>query len=227
MKTVNWTVLCDFDGTVAPEDVTDELLARFARPQWTALEAQWRAGLIGSRECMAGQVAMLECTRDELDDFLATFDIDPHFPQFVAAVAARGWRLVVASDGIDHACRSILERHGLGNLPIFANRLVQVAERQWRLDFPHAATGCAAGHCKCARAIATAGTGPLLLIGDGASDCCVAPQADWVFARGALYDFCRARGIACEAVDNFGEALRLMPGPGTRAATSNLETLFR
>lgn len=228
MKKMDWTVVCDFDGTITPEDVTDEVLARFARPEWTALESQWRAGAIGSRACMAGQVALLECSRPELDGFLATVDIDPRFPEFVAAVEARGWRLVVMSDGIEYACRSILARHGLGAVPLFANRLVQAGAREWRLEFPHTATGCAAGHCKCARSITAAGTGPLLLIGDGASDFCVARQANVVWARGALYEHCIARGIACEAVEDFGEALRRLPGlAARRPITLTPEILYR
>src|SRR5580765_7417688 len=54
-----WTILCDFDGTIALDDTTDTLLERFARPGWQVLEADWRQGRIGSHDCMAGQVALL------------------------------------------------------------------------------------------------------------------------------------------------------------------------
>ena len=43
-----WTILCDFDGTIAVEDVIDSMLVRFGRPGWEALEDDWRAGRIGS-----------------------------------------------------------------------------------------------------------------------------------------------------------------------------------
>lgn len=222
MSPLNWTIVCDFDGTVTPEDVTDEILARFAKPEWLRVEAAWRAGIIGSRTCMEQQVGLLDCNREELDAFLAGVDIDPHFPAFVAAAATRGARLVIASDGLDQVCRSILQRHGLGHLPVFANRLVQVASRQWRLDFPHAAIGCSAGHCKCARA--THGDGErLLVIGDGASDFCAARRADLVFARGALREHCAACGIPHEAVRDFSDALRLLSLLRDRAPDAALE----
>ena len=51
-------VVCDFDGTIALEDVTDSLLDRFADPAWKHIEAQWLAGIFGSRECMARQVGI-------------------------------------------------------------------------------------------------------------------------------------------------------------------------
>jgi len=208
-----WTVICDVDGTIAPADVTDELLARFGRPGWEALEADWREGRIGSRTCMAGQVALLGCSRDELDAYLATVEIDPDFPAFVAAVRALGWRLEVVSDGLDHACRSILVRHDLGHLPLAANRLVQDGPRQWRLEFPFAASTCAAGNCKCAHASLHAAVGDaILLVGDGASDFCVASDAHAVFARGSLLRHCAAAGVAAVPVPDFAEAIRALAG---------------
>ena len=227
MKNPAWTVVCDFDGTITPVDVTDELFARFARPEWMKLEAQWLAGRIDSRACMAGQVALLDCSREELDDFLTSVEIDPCFAQFAATVAALGWQLVVVSDGIDHVCRSILQRYDLGRLPIFANRLVQVTDRRWVLDFPYARAGCAAGHCKCDHAIEVAKAGPVLLIGDGMSDFCVARQADFVFARGRLREHCEASGIAFEVVEDFARATRLLARLSHRAPTATVTALFR
>jgi len=43
-------------------------------------------------------------------------------------------------------------------LPLFANRLVQITGRRWLLDFPHAGPRCAAGHCKCVRAMEASAT---------------------------------------------------------------------
>src|SRR5690348_13466895 len=71
MSLPGWTILCDFDGTISVEDVIDSLLDRFGRPGWEVLEQDWRAGRIGSRECMSGQVDLLHMTRAELDSHLA------------------------------------------------------------------------------------------------------------------------------------------------------------
>jgi len=56
---MNWRVLCDFDGTIALEDVTDSILERFALDGWQDVETEWKNGQIGSRECMAKQVALI------------------------------------------------------------------------------------------------------------------------------------------------------------------------
>ena len=51
----------------------------------------------------------------------------------------------------------------------------------------------------------------VLLIGDGASDFCVAGEADLVFAKHRLIEHCRSAGIAYVPVTGFADALDLLP----------------
>jgi 2,3-diketo-5-methylthio-1-phosphopentane phosphatase len=210
----HWTILCDFDGTVSVEDITDSLLERFARPGWQTIEQAWRRGEIGSHDCMAEQVALLDASKDEIDAHLDTMMIDRAFAAFVAQVEDAGVPLAVVSDGLDYAIRRILDAHGLGRVPIVANRLEQTDERGWRLEFPHGNPSCrvASGNCKCASAArAKDARRRVLLIGDGASDFCVASEADLVFAKHRLIEHCRAAGIAYVPVTGFADALDLLP----------------
>jgi 2-hydroxy-3-keto-5-methylthiopentenyl-1-phosphate phosphatase len=207
-----WTILCDFDGTIAIEDVIDSLLERFGRPGWQQLESDWRKGLIGSRECMRGQVALLDVSREELDEHLAAVGIDRGFAAFVALAQDLRIPLRVVSDGLDYAIEHILGRNGLAHLAVSANRLSAVGDRQWRLDSPHARTGCGAGTCKCAVAEqAAAAPARTLLIGDGASDFCAADRVDFVFAKHRLIEHCRAAGIPYAPIAGFSEAIALLP----------------
>ena len=210
----DWTILCDFDGTIALDDTTDTLLERFARPGWEVLEADWRAGRIGSHDCMAGQVALLDMDRRELDAHLAQRAIDPAFAEFVKHVHGQDMHLEVLSDGLDYAIRTILGREGLDWLPVTANRLEPAGERSWRLAFPNASAICrvASGTCKCMRAqAASGGRKRVLLIGDGASDFCVAEAADFVFAKGNLVAHCIEKKIAHAPINGFADALALLP----------------
>ena len=149
----DWIILCDFDGTVSVEDVTDSLLTHLAPPQWMVLEEQWKAGLIGSRECMAGQIGMVQADRDQLEGFFASMRIDRMFGAFVEAAMAARIELRIVSDGLDQAIESILTRHQLEHLPIAANRLQADGESRWKLTFPYAAANCrvASSMCKCAQ----------------------------------------------------------------------------
>jgi HAD superfamily phosphoserine phosphatase-like hydrolase len=115
--------LCDFDGTIALSDVTDRLLERFAAPGWEELERQWRDGRIGSADCMAGQVALIDASRSELDAAIDEVVLDPDFAAFVTAARRAGAHLIVVSDGLDYAIERLLARAGLADLDIVANQL--------------------------------------------------------------------------------------------------------
>jgi 2-hydroxy-3-keto-5-methylthiopentenyl-1-phosphate phosphatase len=218
-----WLIQCDFDGTISVDDVTDALLERFARPGWREIEAEWETGRIGSGECMKRQVALLDVSRAELDDFLAGVAIDPYFVSFVMAARRLGIVLEVVSDGIDHAIHRILALHGLDGLSVRANHLVQLDERRWRLTSPNASAMCvsACGTCKCELlAHHTAASRKVLFVGDGRSDFCVAAKADFVLAKSKLVDHCTRHGIAHAAFRNFEDALALMVGTVDRSRVS-------
>jgi 2-hydroxy-3-keto-5-methylthiopentenyl-1-phosphate phosphatase len=208
-----WNILCDFDGTISVEDVIDSLLDRFGRPGWEALEQDWRAGRIGSRECMSGQVGLLDMRQDELDSHLDGLWIDHAFPAFVERAAQLDTPIRVVSDGLDYAIHRILGRYGLDHLPLAANHLAPATPpRQWQLTSPFQAEGCRSGTCKCA-CVAQARTdrAKTLLIGDGASDFCAADRVDFVFAKHRLIEHCRASGIPYVPITGFEDALELLP----------------
>jgi 2,3-diketo-5-methylthio-1-phosphopentane phosphatase len=213
LQTADWLVICDFDGTIAHVDVTDGVLSRFALPQWEDIEAEWKAGRIGSRECMKRQVDLLRVSRADLDAYLDTVEIDPAFPAFVADCRARGLEPVVISDGIDYSIRRILGRHGLEDLLRASNRLVPLGEDRYSLEFPDANPKCSAGSgtCKCRSSNRMASGRSRLLIGDGTSDFCLAGEADLVFAKHKLLQRCIERGLPHRACPDFATARRLLP----------------
>jgi 2-hydroxy-3-keto-5-methylthiopentenyl-1-phosphate phosphatase len=202
----DWVVLCDFDGTVST-DVTDSLLLRFGRRGWESLESDWREGRIGSRQCMSGQVALLDCSLQELEEHLAGVTIDPEFPAFVASLRESGVPLCIVSDGLDLAITSILSRHDVAGIPVHASRLEQTGFRSWALDVPPSRGGCDSAVCKCS----FAGKSKLphgrkvLVIGDGDSDVCVAGQADMVFARSRLLAHCQALDLPHRRTEDFAQ----------------------
>ena len=212
LSSPGWNILCDFDGTIAVEDVIDSLLDRFGRPGWEILERDWRAGVIGSAVCMAGQVALLDMSRPELDRHLDGLHIDHGFAAFVKTTIDYGIPMEIVSDGLDQAIHAILASHGIDSLPTVANHLNQVDARSWNLTSPYSVAGCRSGTCKCARVdVAKARGGKTLLIGDGASDFCAADRVDFVFAKNRLIEHCRAAGIPYVPIASFDEAIELLP----------------
>ena len=203
-------VFVDFDGTISVGDTTDLILERFADPSWQAVEADWVAGRIGSRECLARQIDLIRATPDALDAFAASSAIDPHFVGFAALCATHGMPVTVVSDGLDRVAAAMLARAGL-ELPIIANHLDWLGADRWRLGFPHAREDCraTAGHCKCAT-LAAEPDGLRVLIGDGRSDFCAAATADLVIAKGALALYCGNNTIPFEPFVDFAGATTVL-----------------
>jgi 2,3-diketo-5-methylthio-1-phosphopentane phosphatase len=195
---------CDFDGTISSVDTTDWILSRFAAPAWEDIEAEWLAGRMTAAACMQAQIALIHASDDDLNDALDAVEIDPGFTDFAAWAAREALPLTVVSDGVDYFIERILTNHGLGHLPVIANRFRGDARHRFLLQ-PYSATGCASGVCKCAAvgAHGAGAAGPLVFVGDGRSDFCVSGQMDILFAKGKLADYARARDIAHIAFDTF------------------------
>jgi 2-hydroxy-3-keto-5-methylthiopentenyl-1-phosphate phosphatase len=195
-------IVCDFDGTIALEDVTDSLLERFADESWKDVETQWLAGKIGSRDCMARQVSLIEADYEGLNRYLDTVEIDSSFSSFVdKCKRSDAINLHVVSDGIDYVIKRILRNNNLSDLRVTANALVALPGDRYRLNFPHSKPDCdvQAGTCKCAVAQArdekARRASATLLIADGLSDVCLASRADFVFAKDRLLEHCKAKAI--------------------------------
>jgi 2,3-diketo-5-methylthio-1-phosphopentane phosphatase len=205
-------LLVDFDGTIAKEDTTDLLLEQFADPSWQEIEDEWKAGRIGSRECMVRQIDLVRATPDELDAFVAGIEIDPYFPEFVESARRQGHTMSVVSDGLDRTVGAVLRREGL-DLPFHANHMQFLGGDRWRLTFPHSRSDCQslAGNCKCGFVDEHKGM-PRIVVGDGRSDFCVSQRADLVLAKGSLVRQCRASGLAHFAINDFAEAKRVFVG---------------
>lgn len=209
----DWIVQCDFDGTISLSDVTDTLLNRFGLAGWESLEVDWENGKIGSRQCMQEQVALLDMSREQLEQHLATIEIDPQFPEFVAQVSHLGWPIHIVSDGLDWPIRTILARYDLAHLPVFANRLLQQGERQWHLETPWFHQNCvkASANCKCQLLNQQQQyQQKVLYIGDGNSDFCVSAKADMVLAKSALITYCQQHNIPHQSIDHFQDAIDLL-----------------
>ena len=95
---MQWHIVCDFDGTITPTDVIDNILQRFADPSWEAIEDQWLQGEIGSRECLSRQLSLVKASPAELLAYFDTVEIDPDFPDFVDHVIGLGASIEV----VDH-----------------------------------------------------------------------------------------------------------------------------
>lgn len=205
--------IIDFDGTLSPEDTVDKLLEHHADSLWHELEDDWLAGRISALECMREQVGLVRADRITLGKFFQGIKLDPHFQSFWHYVRDFA-ELAVVSDGLDYGIKAALRGAGLSGFPIFANQLNFVAPDRLSLTFPHQNTECRSGNgvCKCAiaRQMAAQHGGPIILVGDGKSDACLAGIADTVFAKSSLIKHCEDQGISHIAFEDFSEVLSIV-----------------
>ena len=208
-------VFCDFDGTITKRDTVDHLLESLAdntaSPSWEEIEALWVSGEIGSRECMAQQVALLRGGWTAVEKELATLEIDPTFKSFAKFCKDRKIKLVVVSDGLDRVIAHILKREGIEVDGIFANHLEEDATGNLKLSFPFAPRGqylaknCGSGMCKC-QIINEAPLSPMrIVIGDSRSDFCWSGEADLVFAKKKLLEYCLDNNLNHKPFTSFTE----------------------
>lgn len=203
-------VFIDFDGTLAPGDPTDTLLDRFADRSWLHLEAEFKAGRMSSRECMARQIGLIRATPEEYDALVGSMNIDPHFKTFAALCELNGIPMTIVSDGPDRSIEILLRKAGL-EIPYYANRLEFLGGDRWRLAFPYERADCAmnSGNCKC-QFPERLPAATQIMIGDGRSDFCVSRRVDLVLAKGALSQHCEASGLPHNRIKDFRDATLLM-----------------
>jgi 2,3-diketo-5-methylthio-1-phosphopentane phosphatase len=205
---MNFSISCDFDGTITLTDTVNALLTEFAEPAWLEIEEDWCAGKFGSRECLAAQTKLLRIEPNTLDAYLDAVAVDPDVKGFFDDCLAMGLPVSVVSDGYDWAVRRVLSRIGVRGVPIVANRLVHVGADRWAVLFPHSAQNCGSGVCKCAAANAKT---QMVHIGDGRSDLCVSDLVDVVFAKGHLLRTRAEQGLDSIAFERFHEIRALLP----------------
>jgi 2,3-diketo-5-methylthio-1-phosphopentane phosphatase len=202
----------DFDGTVSLLDSVDALLERHAPATWHVVEAEWAEGRITAQECMRRQIRMITADDAQLQRFFASIRLDAGFLPFLEHARAFS-TVAIVSDGIGRAIHTALETARLPGIPVYANLLLNMGP-VWDLEFPNADSACAVGSgtCKCAvaqRLAVTAG-GPVVLIGDGRSDMCLAGRADYVFAKGSLARYCDAEAIPYTEFQTFVDLLEVV-----------------
>jgi 2-hydroxy-3-keto-5-methylthiopentenyl-1-phosphate phosphatase len=183
--------------------VTDVILDAFADPAWLQIEHAWLSGQIGSRECLAAQMALVAASRNEVDHLLDEIDVDPGFAMLLDVCAARGVPVHIVSDGFDYCIGRILNRQDLNLVARLTDSQILSSTLQpdgarWRATFTHPPERCAHGCATCkpaAMARLKAVGAVTIFVGDGISDRYAATCADIVFAKDKLAAYCEGASI--------------------------------
>ena len=190
-------IVSDFDGTITTEDTLYKFFNTLADSKWQEVEALWRNGEIGSKECLIRQFELVNnLNKNLVDKFCSTMQLDPYFKDFTEQ---NEYDFMIVSDGIDYFINSILDNNDIKNINIISNHM-EFNEDGYLLTFPNEYNQCKinAGTCKC-KVIDELKRKykKIFYIGDGQSDFCVSHKADKLFAKSSLYKYCKQNNIDC------------------------------
>jgi len=204
-------VFCDFDGTVAHQDVGASLFRTYAGEKAKEIVLRYLGGEINARECLTQECAAIpSLTRDEFGRFADSFEIDSHFKSFEKFCAGRSIPVTIVSDGLDFYVERVLKNHGLGNLTWFANHVEFVEHGNTTKlvpSFPYRDEECdRCGNCKRTHLLTLSGDDDIIVyVGDGISDQCPVRYADIVFAKHHLIPYCQEQNISYHEYRHFGD----------------------
>src|SRR2546421_2800191 len=203
-------VFLDFDGTITQRDAVDAILEAYANSKWLTVEEEWRAGRMGSRDCLRAQMALVRATRNQLDALLDEIEIDQGLLALLEICATHDILAHIISDGFDYCIRRILGRASkrvpalLRGSRVCASRL-EARGNLWRVDFPFFHQTCAHSCATCKPAVMrllNRTNAPALFVGDGLSDRYAVESADLVFAKNGLAEYCNEHSVEHTSYDN-------------------------
>lgn len=214
-------VFFDFDNTITCTDVLGLVIERYSTNHaWEAHEEAWRAGEIGSRECMEAQLQFVRVSRDELVSFIKNVPLDPFFLKLLETLKKNQIPSMVVSDSFSFIIQTILAHHGLPNELVFANEL-QFKNNQLIPSFPFTSTDCKrCAHCK-KRHLLKHTDKTRIYIGDGLSDICPAMEADIIFAKKDLAKYLEMVQRPYHPFHNLGTVLGFFEKSGSSCLLSD------
>ncbi len=208
MKTA---IFSDFDGTISLKDVGYSLFHFFSDGKNDALLPAWKSGEMSTRDCLLAEAEMVNATPEEIYAFIDKIGIDMAFPKLLTICQEKSIPLKILSDGLDVYIKYLLEKEGLGGLDFLANH-AELVNNTIEISFQHTNKECkSCGICKgeILREFRENHDEPyqIVFIGDGYSDVCAAKEADILFAKKDLKEYCTNNDIKFIPYDNFNEII--------------------
>lgn len=189
MKTI---VQCDFDGTVTQEDQSFLLLDTFADADWSQLLKDYRESRISVNYFNSRAFTMIKEDKQTLVDFLRhRVRIRAGFNELLTYCRQNDFQFIIVSNGLDFYIDTILKDIGLESIKVvaaqahFTSRGIEV--KYVGPDGVQLEDGFKEAYVRSFRGMGYR----VMYIGDGLSDISPAKQAQHIFARGELLDYCK------------------------------------
>ena len=202
-------VLTDFDDTAAVQNVAELLLNRFGAPDWMDVRQRFRDGHIDLKEYQEITFKSIQADRATMQSYVKEHaNLRPYFQEIWGFCQANGFPMAVVSQGLDFYIQALLDKEGLGRVPIYAvNTEFQNGEISYQYEYNYPGKepeGNSKGFV--VKSFQQRGC-HVFFAGDGRSDLEAAQVADTVFAHSTLAKFCDDEGIPYNRFQDFGAML--------------------
>ena len=202
-------VLTDFDDTAAVQNVAELLLKRFGAPDWMDVRQRFRDGHIDLKEYQEITFKSIQADRATMQSYVKEHaNLRPYFQEIWGFCQANGFPMAVVSQGLDFYIQALLDKEGLGRVPIYAvNTEFQNGEISYQYEYNYPGKepeGNSKGFV--VKSFQQRGC-HVFFAGDGRSDLEAAQVADTVFAHSTLATFCDDEGIPYNHFQDFGAML--------------------
>jgi len=208
---VKTIVQCDFDSTIAEDDVSYLLLDAFADGDWRKFLREYREGRITVGAFNSGTFTMVKADKQTMVDYFLVKNrvkIRAGFTDLLHYCSGKGYRFVIVSNGLSFYIEAILKDIGVDNIEVFASQTEFHPEglkvKYVGPDGSEMQSGFKDAHT---RLFLSQGY-RVIYIGDGASDCSPASQAHHIFARDDLLAYCKEKNLNCTPFDDLNDVVR-------------------
>jgi len=205
----NFVVLSDFDGTIS-EDLSNIIYSKFASVGLHYADL-WSRELISTPEEITMTFKTINASSEEMAQAICQANIDPDFPEFVRLCRDRNFDVAIVSDGLEWAIRTLLDHNGVKNIDIYANQ-IHFLENGYEFSFPWQDERCPhSGVCKPIIIEKYQNEGKrVVYIGDGKSDREAIHEADFIYAKDHLMEYCNKENVPAIGYQNFKNLVAAM-----------------
>lgn len=217
LKDINFkklAILVDFDGTITTEDTNDKMVSVYGNHNTDKIKKDFKEGKLTFPAYFQAEISELRLTEEEYINFLLKkIELSPGFLDFYKKIKERDIPLGIISGGFENGIVPFLEKHGIEDIEIFANRLVFEGDKA-HIKFLHGEdTHCCdqgpCGNCKINHYYNyKEKREDIIFVGDGVTDMPLANVAEIVFAKDSLADYMDKKGIDYIDYEDFNDINR-------------------
>lgn len=201
-------IFCDFDGTIAKNDIGNLFYCEFGEPNiCDDLVSKWKRREITSIECLSGECSTIRnLTYEKAFSFIDGQEIDESFLDFAKFCQENNLELIILSDGLSIYIERILKKYNL-NLRFYSNSIKIIENGTAEMIFAYTDSTCqVCANCKRNHIIMNSSDDDITIyIGDGNSDICPIEYVDYIYAKEDLLLYCERNRIPYTSFRNFNE----------------------